>query len=295
MKPTAIDSFETYLFVKKKLSKTTVTGYLRLQNEFLNWLEEERFTVQEISYNDLLAYVRFCLDKGDGKRYVNSRLSVIRHYFNYLLITGEVHDNIADNLHLHGVSRRIPHDLLEEETLENLYKNHPTESVTDKRNKVIVGLLIYQGLTSSEIGRLEPKHLLLEQGKLYVPGTRKSNSRELPLSAHQIIPIQTYLHEIRPLIIALNQKETDKLFTSMGRGHSISNLLATLSKQLEKLHPDFKSLIQIRTSVITIWLQNFNLRQVQYMAGHRYISSTERYQLSNLDDLKKDVQHFHPL
>jgi len=58
----------------------------------------------------------------------------------------------------------------------------------------------------------------------------------------------------------------------------------------ELLHPK-----QIRASVITHWLKNHNLRQVQYMAGHKHVSSTERYQLNNLDNLHSKLEKFHPL
>jgi len=35
--------------------------------------------------------------------------------------------------------------------------------------------------------------------------------------------------------------------------------------------------------------------QVQYMAGHMYISSTERYQQNNLDKLQGQLEKYHPL
>jgi integrase/recombinase XerD len=31
------------------------------------------------------------------------------------------------------------------------------------------------------------------------------------------------------------------------------------------------------------------------MAGHKYVSSTERYQLSNLDNLQSKLDKYHPL
>jgi integrase/recombinase XerD len=31
------------------------------------------------------------------------------------------------------------------------------------------------------------------------------------------------------------------------------------------------------------------------MAGHKYVSSTERYQLSGLEDLQNELQHHHPM
>ncbi|MGB3342779.1 MAG: hypothetical protein WBA61_02595 [Aequorivita sp.] len=48
-------------------------------------------------------------------------------------------------------------------------------------------------------------------------------------------------------------------------------------------------------SVITIWLGQYNLRKVQYLAGHRYISSTERYLQNDLENLHEMVNNFHPI
>ena len=52
-----------------------------------------------------------------------------------------------------------------------------------------------------------------------------------------------------------------------------------LSRICNVENPQVKSPKQIRASVISWWLKNYNLRQVQYMATHKYVSSTERYQL----------------
>jgi len=52
---------------------------------------------------------------------------------------------------------------------------------------------------------------------------------------------------------------------------------------------------QIRASVITNWLGQYNLRKVQYLAGHRYISSTERYLQDDLENLHEIVNNFHPI
>ena len=52
---------------------------------------------------------------------------------------------------------------------------------------------------------------------------------------------------------------------------------------------------QIRASVITHWLSQYNIREVQYMAGHRYISSTERYQQDDLENLHELIESLHPI
>ena len=81
----------------------------------------------------------------------------------------------------------------------------------------------------------------------------------------------------------------------MNGSENIKSSLYHLFKAIQKINPDIRNAKQIRSSVITYWLKNHNLREVQYMAGHKYVSSTERYQLNNLDELQKNLEKFHPL
>lgn len=69
--------------------------------------------------------------------------------------------------------------------------------------------MIYQDLTTGELSKLETNHINLKEGKIYVPGTRKSNNRTLKLQANQILPLQKYLDKICPGIIT---EPTEQLF-----------------------------------------------------------------------------------
>ena len=40
--------------------------------------------------------------------------------------------------------------------------------------------------------------------------------------------------------------------------------------------------------------EKFNIRQAQYIAGHRYVSSTEGYLVNQTEDLQKDIDEFYP-
>lgn len=81
-----------------------------------------------------------------------------------------------------------------------------------------------------------------------------------------------------------------QLFISMNGCENIKNSLYDFNQALRKLNPKYKNAAQIRQSVITEWLKEKDLRTVQYMAGHKYVSSTERYQTSNLEDLKDIIR-----
>jgi len=52
---------------------------------------------------------------------------------------------------------------------------------------------------------------------------------------------------------------------------------------------------QIRQSVIAHWLKSHDVRKEQYMAGHKWVSSTERYQQTDLQDLQTKLDKYHPL
>jgi site-specific recombinase XerC len=97
-------------------------------------------------------------------------------------------------------------------------------------------------------------------------------------------------------LLPVKVKQSDKLLVSGGAGQSIQNALQRLTKQLQKYEGcKIKNLQQIRASVITHWLKLYNLRQVQYMAGHRFVSSTEAYMVNDLEGLLEDINKFHPM
>jgi integrase/recombinase XerD len=169
--------------------------------------------------------------------------------------------------------------------------------------------LIYQGVTTGELHRLEVADVKLKQGKIRIPGTRKSGSRLLELKPFQILEMHEYMEKVRLKILGqlkepkparkpaeINRKKLqDQLFISINGSENIKNSLLHMFKGLQRENPQIKNPKQIRASVITWWLKNYNLRQVQYMAGHKYVSSTERYQLNNLDKLQERLDKYHPL
>ena len=65
-------------------------------------------------------------------------------------------------------------------------------------------------------------------------------------------------------------------------------------KQLKSIDRNFTNFLQIRTSVITHWIQTEGLRKAQYLAGHKHIQSTERYLPNDIDSLMNDIQRFNP-
>lgn len=247
---------------------------------------------REATYNDVLAFAEKLRSEGNSVNLVNRKLLSIRHYYKYLQCLDRSVRNPAAGIHIRGKRRKAIGNLIPFEELEPLYREYEVKDNRAFRNKAILGLIIYQGLTADELLRLEVDHLKLREGKVMVTGSRHSNGRVLPLMAHQVLDLQQYLLTVRPVILI---NSTDQFFVSMEGSLNIKASLLHLFKALKKLNPSVINAGIIRQSVIAHWLKSHNLRQVQYMAGHRYVSSTERYKASNLEDLQKQLSLFHPL
>jgi integrase/recombinase XerD len=93
----------------------------------------------------------------------------------------------------------------------------------------------------------------------------------------------------------ITEKEADKLFISTGNANTLRGSIDKLIRNLRKDYKYFINAQQIRQSRLSIWVKQYDVRQAQYMSGHKYVSSTERYQSTNLEDLQKELQKHHPI
>lgn len=289
-----MESFKEYLIIKGYAS-TTIENFTGNVERFMKWLEQEGIEAEQANYNDVMAYVKHCTEKGSSKRSINSDLNSIRHYYNHLINEERVRNNPASNIVIKGVRKRKLHTILSPADLESIYNSYNAEGIAGKRNKVMLGLIIYQGAGATELSALEVTDLKLREGKVKLPGSRRSNDRELNLEAHQVIDIMDYMNETRKAILSITGKESTKVFISIGSGTNFNNMMQHLMNTLRKQDKRIKDIDQVRASVITGWLKVHNLRRVQYMAGHRYVSSTEKFKVNDVEDLKEEINKYHPL
>jgi integrase/recombinase XerD len=283
-------SFEKYL-TEKKYSAATVNNYEKDRQHFINWMEEEGSGGEQFTYNELLEYMRYCYAAGITSSRLQAILGVVRHYCQYLISEGKRSDNPAAGVFIKGIVRKLPTNLLSMEEMEELYRQYCIQLKEDVSKKIMLGLLIYQGIAVSELIRLKAHHFRMKDGKVFIKGTKRSNERLLDLHVSQVLMLQKYL-DSNPFKDGYLFVEAKKTPVSE---KNVNNRLAYMFRLLRQLNSRLVSAKQIRNSVITHWLRRYNMRQVQYMAGHKYVSSTERYQVGNLEDLASELAHHHPM
>jgi len=285
-----MNKFKNWL-LKKGFAKITTTEYhYFIEKKFKLYLHSLSLSVERFEHEDLMQYIRHRKSQDIQAKRINSEIKKIAHYLDFKGLP-----NVAEPVRVKGVQRRIPHDLFTEKQLDEMYKkfpesrNHLTHENTLKTYHLILGLKIYQGLQERELTKLEIKHLQLDKGKIYIPSSRRSNKRTIDLKPFQILPLHEYLLTERK---NLNKDiEGDYLFHKKRLIRSMSRI----KLMINRYEPRLKSMKQLRASVITNWLNHYNLREVQYMAGHKYLSSTEYYRTDKLEDLQKELEKYHPL
>ncbi|MCU0434630.1 MAG: site-specific integrase [Bacteroidia bacterium] len=299
------EGFNHYL-QQKGLSPTVRIGIHRTVARFTQWAADQQFTPEQTSPTDIAAYLAWRKTQGNTPRTQQITLTQLNHYFTHLQQQQHITRNPCTGLAQHGIKRRQLYYTFTPAELQNLYQRysqlplnpphpqHPAPHLMHERNQAMLSLLLTQGLRTEELTALTIHHLHLRQAKLTIPAARRKDERTLTLEATQLYPLSDYQHQTRPALLAHTQKQTTQLFITSGTSTNLQNLLHTIAQQLKTIEPRFISYKQLRASVITHWLKTHPIRQVQYMAGHRYISSTEAYQANNLDALKEDLQRYHP-
>jgi len=72
-------------------------------------------------------------------------------------------------------------------------------------------------------------------------------------------------------------------------------MVRRIIKEVKSQHPEITGSRQIRAGVIVGWLKSNNMRQVQYMAGHKSIRTTESFRRQDLTGLTRQLELFHPI
>jgi len=261
----------------------------------VEWLAQEGITPQTCKYSDLLVYVKKYRQAGFSSGNLNCHLQGIRHYYKYKTEKGEVTYNPAFNLTVRGQYTTLPKEILTRQQIEQVYNEYQSNTTVQKRNKVILGFYVYQGLMRQEIERLEPTDINLKKGTVLIRKNIRLKQRLLHLDASQVLQLQEYLDKVRPELIKLKGYKSEKLFLTIGGSQLIKDAVKELLNELQRKYKFLNSFQQVRNSVICQWVKEKNIREAQYMAGHASIHSTQRYKQVSMDDLQLQLELFHPL
>lgn len=309
-----MSSFKEYL-QKQGKSKSTIKHYNRYILDFLAWLDMDGIEIENTTAKEVLSYLNVLQERGQENQTRSIRLNVIKQFFTWQIDQNQRTDNPIQHLKIRGSKTKKLYQILDKQQLESLYNDYEIPNENDERsnrnwfqkyrlskarNKAVLSLLINQGITTPEVERLTVNDLKLKEGKIFIVGSRKSNERTLELKSNQIIELMEYQYTTRSELLKYQEGETKRLFlpvpsAGQQKANETLQIWKGLTNEIRSNNQQFINFKQVRTSVITHWLKQYNLRQVQYMAGHRYVSSTEGYLVNQMEDLQADIDQYHPI
>lgn len=289
-----LDDFKNYLIAHEYSSKS-IYEHLANIRRVEAWKKENDYRADALTYNELLSYVSYLQSRKLKPQSINIRLQSVSIYYEYLKKYEYININTARTLRVKGTAQTIIVNAFSYEELQNLYQSYihykkekkphsrsvAQQNYTLHKHMVLLGFIIYQGLNTSALTTLQIKDIDLEKGVVHLPGAKRINARILKLEPCQILPLSSYL--------AILQPTQERLFKEQ-----MASIVTGVMQELKGIDPKIYSINQLRASVIMNWIKLYGKRKAQYLAGHKYITSTEKYEYQNLDGLTDLLKKHHP-
>lgn len=281
-------------FLHQDYSKQTVKSYLFAIDHFVKMNPRAK----RYKYQHIVTYMDEISQQQPNPRYRVVILSAVKKYYDYLVESGYRIDHPCKRLNIKVNSNQAiqTQDLFSSDELQLLMNHENRYAHLDVRNNVLLSLLIYQGLTSQEIARLDVKDVDLDAGTIHIKESASLNGRTLALVTKQMILFSKYIDKDRKSLLRGN---TDKLIlTKLGKPIKVDSIHSVI-EPLKPLFPD-KNLNPktIRMSVVCNWLNTgtkLPLEQVQYISGLQWPGSVEKYIKTNSLEEVELINKYFPI
>lgn len=255
---------------------------------------------QQAMYKDITVYIGALRKRYSNVATLRGVVCAIKAYYAYLCHEDLRKDNPAGAI-------RLKDKALKDIQLQDMFTSAELEAMLVRaepykkfiyRNRVLMSLLVYQGLWPQEAAGIGVADIDLAAATVYIKGTSQSCARTLELKASQVLLFYEYIHNIR-LGLIKPETPTDRLLIGLqGRALPSWAISVHIKRCYGNMYPGRTAVCTqtIRQSVITNLLKaGHDISVVQLFAGHVCAASTQRYQQSSVDSLKAAIHKYHSL
>jgi integrase/recombinase XerD len=288
----ALRLYLEYLAVEKGLASNTIQSYARDLRSFLGFLKREKLVWTATREEDLVRFIHAESRAGLSARSMARRISALRSFFRFLVLSGFLKKNPASQLTSPSTWLSLPKVLTVKE-VEALLDATDETKPQGLRDRAMLEVLYGSGLRVSELASIKPPDLNLDDGFLVCRG-KGGKERIVPVGRAACGFVARYLREVRPRFEA---GPSPFLFlTRRGRGFTRQGLWKLLKGYARKAGLSAKISPHIlRHSFATHLLERgADLRSVQLMLGHSQITTTQIYTHVSRERLRRVYDQFHP-
>lgn len=291
-----VGGFLYYLMAECGVSPHTLAAYRCDLMKFLRWRQDEaQGPIGELGIAGLSKYVDYLGRRELAPSSVARHLASLSTFFRYLVMEGQVTENLASLLGSPALWDRLPM-VLSPAQVSQLIESPRTDTRLGRRDRAALETLYATGCRASEVAGLKPGDLDLERGTVRCIG-KGDKQRLVPLGARARAAIKDYLQLDRLALQSHGGGGVPEMFlTSRGKVLSRVALWRIVKKHARAAGlPDSISPHTLRHSFATHLLAGgADLRAVQEMLGHASIATTQIYTRVEMSRLLEVHHLFHP-
>lgn len=282
-----IEEYRKYLLIDKKYSNNTILSYMNDLNNFQKFIKKD---MTKINKNDILKFIEFERKTKDSRTIAHS-LTVIRNFYNFLLIENIIEENPTSKIDSPKLKKSLP-TVLSKEEIDNLL-NIELNDKYDYRDKAMLELMYATGMRISELINITIEDINLVNSCVIVNG-KGNKERKIPFDEITTYYLEKYINEYRKQFI---KKPNNYLFLNcFGERISRQSFFKTIKALAIKknIHKNF-SPHTLRHSFATHMVENgADLRSVQMLLGHSDISTTQIYTNISNKFIRENYEKSHP-
>ena len=292
-KDASLDEFLAYSSIEKGLAANSLAAYRRDLTRLARFLAERKLELAGARAEDLRDFLSELYGAGMNARSVARYLSSIRGLYGYLIERGTVSDDPTAQLQTPKRWKSLPKYLTLDE-VELLLEAPDPDTPLGSRDAAMLQLLYATGLRVSELVQVKTAGLDTKMGSVRTVG-KGDKTRLVPVGRSALEAIDDYMVRFRDVI--LKKAASEYLFVT-ARGTAMTRQAFWKLLRRYGLEAGIGGVIAphvLRHSFATHLLERgADLRSLQLMLGHAYISTTEIYTHVLRSRMRAIYDQYHP-
>ncbi|KAF0821337.1 recombinase XerC [Cytobacillus firmus] len=287
--------FIEYLQIEKNYSQYTIEHYQHDISEFFMFMSEQAISdLTKVEYQDVRIFLTDLFERKMSRKSVARKISSLRSFFKFLLREEIVAENPFALVSIPKAQKKLPEFFYEEE-MKQLFDACESSTPLGQRNKALLELLYATGIRVSECSQIRLKDLDMHLSTVLVRG-KGSKERYVPFGSFAQDAIDTYINHGRKELLANGNVQESLFLNARGGPLTARGIRTILNRIIEKssltgtIHPHM-----LRHTFATHLMANgADMRTVQELLGHAFLSSTQVYTHVTNEYLKKTYMAHHP-
>ncbi len=276
-----IENYITYISHEKGFSKNTVIAY---KNDLLNFFYHIKESINEIREKEVEKFIGILREKNFKIASMNRHIMTLKSFFNFLKKEKIINQNPIVYMRAMKNEFIIPQVLTEAE-INLILQESNFNNKNGIRDRALIELLYSTGIRISELVNLKLDHF--EDGCIKVMG-KGNKERIIPYGIRASRALNKYLD--------LDLSHTHMFVNDKGEQMNRSAIYMLVKKYAENVGIEKPISPHTFRHTFATHLMNrgADIRVIQELMGHDFITSTERYMHLSQEKVIENFKSFHP-